>query len=92
MATLNYEFTDDQKESCAVEAMRDAVEALSIRENISYEDALLLFTSSRVYDALFDFATGIWKESSDYILNLYDYCNSKIATTPQKNEAPDKTL
>lgn len=57
--------------------MRDAVEALSLREGISYEDALLRFTSSRIYDALFDFDTEIWKESPVYLLNLYDYCNSR---------------
>lgn len=77
METSNYNFTDSQKESCAVTAMRDAIEALSVREGISYENALLRFTSSRVYNALFDFGTEIWKESSDYLLNLYDYCNSK---------------
>ena len=76
METSNYNFTDSQKESCAVNMMRDTVEELSIREGISYEEALLRFTSSRVYEALFDFETGIWKESSDYLLNLYDYCNS----------------
>lgn len=77
METLNYNFTDSQKESCAVTAMRDAVATLSVRDGIPYEDALLLFSSSRVYNALFDFDTEIWKESSDYLLNLYDYCCSK---------------
>lgn len=59
METSNYNFTDSQKESCAVTAMRDAIEALSVREGISYENALLRFTSSRVYNALFDFGTEI---------------------------------
>ena len=56
-------------------AMRDAVISLSARECIPYEEALLRFTKSRVYDALFDYSTEIWKESSDYILSLYDFCN-----------------
>ena len=43
----------------------------------SYEEALLRFTNSRAYEALFDFDTEIWKEGSDYLLNLYDYCTSK---------------
>lgn len=77
METLNYNFTDSQKESCAVDLMRDTVEALSLREGISYEEALLRFTSSKIYDTLFDYDTGVWKESPDYLLNLYDYCNSK---------------
>ena len=42
-----------------------------------YEEALLCFTSSKVYEALFDYATGIWRESPDYLLNLYDYCNTQ---------------
>ena len=67
METSNYNFTDSQKESCAVSLMRDTVEALSLRDNISYEEALLLF----------DYDTGIWRESPDYLLNLYDYCNSQ---------------
>lgn len=77
METSNYNFTDSQKESCAVSLMRDAVEVLSLRDGITYEDALLRFTSSKVYGALFDYATGVWRESSDYLLNLYDYCNSQ---------------
>lgn len=75
METSSCNFTDAQKESCAVTAMRDAVLALSARESIPYEEALLRFTKSRVYDALFDYSTEIWKESSDYILSLYDFCN-----------------
>lgn len=74
--TENYRTTESQKECCAVITMREAIEALAVRENISYEEALLHFTSSRAYVALFDFDTEIWKESSDYLLNLYDYCNS----------------
>lgn len=79
MEKSNYNFTDSQKESCAVTAMRDAVVSLSVREGIPYEEALLRFTSSRVYNALFDYSTEIWKEGVDYLLNLYDYCNSKIS-------------
>lgn len=77
MATSNYNFTDSQKESCAVSLMRDTVEALASREGLSYEDALLRFTSSKIYGALFDYGTGIWREGPDYLLNLYDYCNSQ---------------
>lgn len=70
----NYIATNSQKECCAVIAMREAVETLALREKISYEDALLRFTSSPIYDALFDFETEIWKEGSDYLISLYDYC------------------
>lgn len=74
---VNYAATDSQKECCAVIAMRETVEMLAFREKISYEEALLRFTSSRAYEALFDFNTEIWKEGSDYLLNLYDYCNNQ---------------
>ena len=75
--SANYKTTDSQKECCAVIAMREAVETLAVREKISYEEALLRFTSSHAYEALFDFDTEIWKEGSDYLLSLYDYCNPK---------------
>ena len=77
METSNYNFTDGQKEGCAVCLMRDTVEALALRDGISYENALLQFTLSKVYGALFDYDTGIWREGPDYLLNLYDYCNSQ---------------
>ena len=45
------------------------------KENISYEQAMLKFTDSKIYDALFDYDTEIWKESSVYLLDLYlAYC------------------
>lgn len=55
MEIQNNSFSDSQKESCALEIMRDAISELSDRDNISYEDALYRFASSKVYDALFDF-------------------------------------
>lgn len=76
MEMQNNHFSDSQKESCALEIMRDAISELSTRDNISYEEALYLFANSKVYDALFDFETGIWRESADYLLNLYDYCST----------------
>lgn len=37
----------------AVLAMREAAETLAVREKGSYEEALLRFTGSRVYETLF---------------------------------------
>lgn len=54
--------------------MREAVGLLAKRENVLYEEALTRFAESKVYDALFDYETGIWKEDADYLLSLYDYC------------------
>ena len=47
--------------------MRDAVGLISERYHISYEEALLSFANSRVYDTLFDFETGVYKESPEYL-------------------------
>ena len=55
--------------------MRDAVGLLAERENVLYEEALTRFAESKVYDALFDYGTGVWRED---LLSLYDYCR-KIA-------------
>ena len=74
--------TTDQKETCAVISMRDAVALLAREKKISYENALLLFGGSRIYDALFDFDTGIRKESPEYLLALYNkFAENKVGTT-----------
>ncbi len=72
MVTSNDKLTTTQKETCAVISMRDTAALMAREKQISYEDALLLFAGSRIYDALFDFDTGIWKESPEYLLDLYN--------------------
>ena len=72
MVISNDNVTLPQKETCAVISMRDAAALLAREKQISYEDALLLFAGSRIYEALFDFDTGIWKESPEYLLDLYN--------------------
>lgn len=47
--------------------MRDAVGLLAERENVLYEEALTRFAESKVYDALFDYGTGVWREDSDHL-------------------------
>ena len=49
METSGCNFTNSQKESCAVSLMRDTIEELSVRDGISYENALLCFATSKVY-------------------------------------------
>lgn len=72
METLRNDITDKQKETCAVIVMRDAVAEIAKQENLSYDEAMVKFASSRVYEALFDYETGIWKESPLYIFDLYE--------------------
>lgn len=77
MATLSYELSDKQRENCAVLNMRDAVAKISHQQDIPYEEALLLFTDSPVYNALFDFETGVWRESPEYLLALWNDIQSR---------------
>ena len=72
MAISAYELSDKQRENCAVLNMRDAVAKISRQQDVPYDEALLLFTNSPVYNALFDFETGIWRESSEYLLALWN--------------------
>ena len=39
----------------------------------------IYFMSSNIYEALFDFDTGIWKESSEYLLDLYDRFSNRTS-------------
>lgn len=77
MAILPYEFDDTQRETCAVLNMRDAVAKISHQQDIPYDEALLLFTDSPVYNALFDFETGVWRESPEYLLALWNDMQNK---------------
>ena len=72
METLKNDITDKQRETCAIIVMRDAVAEIAKQENLSYDEAMVRFASSRVYEALFGYETGIWKESPVYILDLYE--------------------
>ena len=72
METLKNDITDKQRETCAIIVMRDAVAEIAKQENLSYDEAMVRFVNSRVYEALFDYETGIWKESPVYILDLYE--------------------
>ena len=62
-----------QKECAATAILADAVEILAEREYISCEEALLRLSLSPVYDALYDYETGIWKESGEYLISLYNH-------------------
>ena len=62
-----------QKECAATTILADAVEILAEREHIYCEEALLRLSLSPVYDALYDYETGIWKESGEYLISLYNH-------------------
>ncbi len=72
MALSDYNLNDKQRETCAVLNMRNVVAKISKQQDVPYAEALLLFTESPVYDTLFDFETGIWRESPEYLLDLWN--------------------
>jgi len=63
---------DQQKELCAILVMRVMLEDYSVDTGIPFEDALLRFTSSTTYEALFDYSTGLWREGPDYIRGYFE--------------------
>lgn len=79
MGTSTDEMTLSQKETCAVITMRETIALLAQERHISYEEAMLLFSGSRIYDALFDYDTEIWMQGPEYLLDLYERFAS---TTP----------
>lgn len=64
--------TNERKEATAITVMRCMLISYSEEKHISFEQALLDFSKSRTYEALFDFDTEIWKEGPDYLRDLYD--------------------
>lgn len=66
------ELYDRQKESMALSTMRLMLQKYSEKMNISFDDAFYKFTRSRVYEALFDYETEIWKEGPDYLMALFE--------------------
>lgn len=63
---------NETKEACAVETMRFMLEHYAQDAGISFEDALLRFSTSSTYKVLFDFDTEVWKEGPDYLRNLFE--------------------
>ena len=62
-----------QKECAAAAILADTVEILTERAHISCEEALLRLSLSPAYDALYDYETGIWKLSVEYLISLYNH-------------------
>lgn len=72
MATTYETISDKRKNCCAVALMRRMLVKYSQKSAIPFDDALLLFTGSPVYDDLFDYETEIWKEGPDYLMQLFE--------------------
>ena len=64
--------SEKQMESCAVSTMRRMIEKYAAKTGVSFDDAFFRFTKSCIYNALFDYETGIWMEGPDYLMGLYE--------------------
>lgn len=72
MAIPNNITTEKQMETCAISTMRRMVEKYAEKTAVPFEEAFFRFTNSCIYEALFDFETGIWMEGPDYLMALYE--------------------
>ncbi len=72
MTSATAAFDDQQKELCAISVMRAMLEDYCAEKDVAFEEAFLEFASSRAYQMLFDFSTGLWREGPDYLRDLFD--------------------
>ena len=72
MPTFDKTVTMEAKEATAITVMRCMLTAYAEEKRIPFEQAMLDFSQSRAYEALFDFGTNIWKEGPEYLRGLYE--------------------
>ena len=72
MPTSDPPVTKERKEATAITVMRCMLTSYAKEKQIPFEQALLNFSQSRTYEALFDFSTEIWKEGPDYLRGWYE--------------------
>lgn len=70
--------SNKQKNAAAIMVMQRVLEIYSEKEAISLDEALMRFSNTPIYNALFDFETGLWMEGPDYILDLIKRENISI--------------
>lgn len=61
----------DKMKLCADLILMDAIEDMSLKEQISLTDARQKLVSSEAYDALYDPQTELWQEGPDYFRYFY---------------------
>lgn len=72
MISTTNELDNQQKELCAVAAMRSMLEDYSVEIGITFDDAFFQFASSPAYKMLFDYSTGLWMEGPDYLRSIFE--------------------
>ncbi|MFA6938367.1 MAG: hypothetical protein WCQ67_09070 [Treponema sp.] len=69
--------SDKEKEYTARTTMKLMIEKYAKKNSLSYEDSLLEFCSTPVYNLLFDFSSGLWTQGPDYLLCTFEKFKSK---------------
>ncbi len=64
----------NEKKQLIEYAIQDIVEMISKDQNVEYDEAMNFFYESEVFDKLQDVETGLYRESSAYIYDLYIDC------------------
>lgn len=72
MATSVNPVSAEMKEATAITVLRCMLISYAEEKKLPFELALLNFSQSLTYEALFDFETEIWKEGPDYLRGLYE--------------------
>lgn len=72
MAIYSDSVSDQMKNTCAINLMRNMLVKYVQKHNTSFENAMIQFAESNMYEMLFDFDTAVWKEGPDYLLDLYE--------------------
>ena len=75
---MDNDISNKQKNAAAIMLMQRVLEIYSEKEAISLDEALMRFSNTPIYNALFDFETGLWMEGPDYILDLIKRENISI--------------
>lgn len=72
MTSQPEQLDDSQKELCAVLVMRMVLEDYCTLTGIPTEEAFYSFTRSGIYELLFDFSSGLWREGPNYVRELFE--------------------
>ena len=77
MEIQNESVSAKRKNGCAISLMKRMLIKYSQKHNTTFEEAMMKFTDSPAYDALFDFDTEIWKEGPDSLMQLFEESSSQ---------------
>lgn len=61
------------QEQLAEYSIQDIIEYIVLDNNIEYDLAMQKFFSSETFDKLMDIETGLYRESSAYVYDMYCY-------------------